>query len=185
MKSPKLTFLTVLVLTGITVFGQKEQDSRFNRTTLIDFGITQIIHFYECVQHVNSCEIYDPEGMLYLFTDDARIWVSTLSTHRIIDLYPERYLSHLNHLRCEPGARYRSFLFQYEIEYSKITCVVYGGRCLLSIPVVQRFQGMGRTQSNDYQDITIKQVDFLCYYDRGILAGKISAIRVESTNQLL
>jgi hypothetical protein len=160
----------------------QDTGGRFTGATVIAFGVGQTEHFYDCIEHVNSCENYDPEGMLELFTGDAMVWVSSRVTHRNVPLYPERYLDHLHGLRCPPGARYRKIHFAYDILYSKITWLVNGSTCTVSIPVKQRFTGLGNEHWADYQDTTIKQIDILCYYDHGVLTGLIKCILVESTN---
>lgn len=176
--------LAALLLTGTFTFAQ-EKNTQFDRNTLIAYGIEQIVHVYECVQHQNSCELFDPEGMNDLFTDYAHVQVSSYITHQLISLFPEQYLGHLNYLRCGPRARYRSFLFLYEIRRVAITKVDAGDSSVLTIPVIQRFRGTGNEHSADYNDLTVKQVVFVFRMEGRMPVGKIRDILVESTNPLL
>jgi hypothetical protein len=186
MRRIYLVFLVATMLLTKTGFAQRvEGRSGVNETTARADAVRKTRELLEGLKRATSCPLQDPEGLVDEFLRYAWVEVSSTYSHEIKKLNPEEYLVLLNGLRCGPGAIYGHMLLDYDpINLSAISITEHADTMIITVPVLQFFQGIGLNPSRTYCDRCLKNVQFAYYYDSRFLMGKIRCITVGFTTNI-
>jgi hypothetical protein len=182
MKNGKL--LSVLLLLNVYAAAQERPVQNFISEELMKKeGVPIVNHFQLAVKKLKECPLYILDGTLELFSDSAKIEVSSLNSKKPKTYTPEAYFRTVNGLKCGNDPVYRDIDFDY-LPVSAADGIVscFNGSCRVSYKITQIFHGEPVKKKTKYCDITIKSVTIYFQKDnKGVVEGKIIGVLVEKT----
>ncbi|MBO9562463.1 MAG: hypothetical protein J7621_06790 [Niastella sp.] len=182
-----ICIIITFLVTVINSHGQPEKPAKSfpSAKAMKSIAGSMVNQFQQSVRKTCDCPLMILDGVLELFSENARIEVTSLNRTDKVKYKPRDYFETVNSLKCSNDPVYDSMSFDYlPVDPEDGTVSTFDGSYTITYNITQTFNGkpVKKKRRQRYCDITIKKVVINFWFDRkGILMAKIIGVLVEKT----